>query len=329
MNASLHALLTGIVDYAGLFPPAKLPLDQAIRNYARYRAESEAWMLGRFVISASQLGDLHQCEDLFQGGPQFALSVLGTTDPSLYRAGLEENLRAIKAFRERHGPRVAVDVLEMKLPPHFVEATDPTVIADWLTDIRAIVERAGFHDLAVFFECGLDGGERVVATVLEAIAIHNRDTRPERPSGACANGRRAGFKLRCGGLQASAFPTADQVAFVIENAVLHGVPLKATAGLHHPFRRFDASVQAMMHGFVNVFAAGVLSHTQRLDRSALVRLLNDDDAGHFAFDDTGLRWETFHATTHQIMAARRQAVLSFGSCSFDEPRDDLRALGWL
>jgi hypothetical protein len=329
MNASLRALLTGIVDYAGLFPPAKLPLDQAISNYARYRAESEAWMLGRFVIPASQLGDLHQYEDLFQGGPPFAFSVLGTTDPSLYRAGLEENLRAMKAFSDRHGPRVAVDVLEMKLPPHFIEATDPTVTADWLTDIRAIVERAGFHDLAVFFECGLDGGERVVATVLEAIAILNRDAPPEHPSGTGADGRRAGFKLRCGGLQASAFPTADQVAFVIENAALHGVPLKATAGLHHPFRRFDASVQAMMHGFVNVFAAGVLRKAQRLDRSALVTMLHDEDPGHFAFDDTGLRWGTFHATPQQIMAARQRALLSFGSCSFAEPRDDLRELGWL
>ena len=46
MNASLRALLTGVVDYAGLFPPARLPLDEAIRNYARYRQGSDAWMLG-------------------------------------------------------------------------------------------------------------------------------------------------------------------------------------------------------------------------------------------------------------------------------------------
>ena len=39
MSPSLRALLTGIVDYAGLFPPAQLSLDEAIRNYARYRTE--------------------------------------------------------------------------------------------------------------------------------------------------------------------------------------------------------------------------------------------------------------------------------------------------
>ena len=39
MRGSLRALLTGIIDYAGLFPPARLPLDQAVRNYGRYRNE--------------------------------------------------------------------------------------------------------------------------------------------------------------------------------------------------------------------------------------------------------------------------------------------------
>ena len=46
MSPSLRALLSGIIDYAGLFPPAKLPLDQAIRNYARYRTEPDSYEQG-------------------------------------------------------------------------------------------------------------------------------------------------------------------------------------------------------------------------------------------------------------------------------------------
>ena len=49
VSASLRALLAGVIDYAGLFPPATLPLDEAVRNYARYRREPEGWMLGRLV----------------------------------------------------------------------------------------------------------------------------------------------------------------------------------------------------------------------------------------------------------------------------------------
>src|SRR5438067_11130110 len=76
MRQSLRALLEGVIDYAGLFPPAKLPLEQAVRNYARYHSEPESWMLARFVCPEKQLADLntrrrHLPETL-------NLSVLGT-----------------------------------------------------------------------------------------------------------------------------------------------------------------------------------------------------------------------------------------------------------
>jgi hypothetical protein len=59
MSPSLRELLNGIIDYAGLFPPANLPLDEAVRNYARYRTEPESWMLARFVCPARRLAELN------------------------------------------------------------------------------------------------------------------------------------------------------------------------------------------------------------------------------------------------------------------------------
>src|SRR5262245_16658395 len=58
MVESLHSLLSGILDYAGLFPPAALPLEQAVRQYARHRHEGDAWLLGRFVCPAAKLMEL-------------------------------------------------------------------------------------------------------------------------------------------------------------------------------------------------------------------------------------------------------------------------------
>ncbi len=84
-----------------------------------------------------------------------------------------------------------------------------------------------------------------------------------------------------------------------------------------------------MHGFINVFVAGVLAHARRLSEEDLQRVLADEDAASFVFTDDGLRWRDWHASTAEIAAARSDFVTSFGSCSFDEPRDDLRALGWL
>ena len=84
-----------------------------------------------------------------------------------------------------------------------------------------------------------------------------------------------------------------------------------------------------MHGFLNVFAAGALGHALGLNEGELRAILTDEDADHFACDNAGLRWRGLRATPQQVAAARREAVTSFGSCSIDEPRDGLRALGWL
>jgi hypothetical protein len=53
-SESIRALLKGIVDYAGMFPPASLDLETAARNYAAYRQGEHAWMLGRFVVPAAR-----------------------------------------------------------------------------------------------------------------------------------------------------------------------------------------------------------------------------------------------------------------------------------
>ena len=58
MTPSLQALLAGAIDYAGMFPPASLDLEQSARNYFAYGAAPEAWMLGRFVCPASRLHEL-------------------------------------------------------------------------------------------------------------------------------------------------------------------------------------------------------------------------------------------------------------------------------
>ena len=46
MNA-LSALLDGLIDYAGLYPPASLAMDQAVRDYAGYRSGPRAAWLAR------------------------------------------------------------------------------------------------------------------------------------------------------------------------------------------------------------------------------------------------------------------------------------------
>jgi hypothetical protein len=293
---SVRAFFAGLIDYAGLFPPAKLPLDRAISNYAKYRAGSDAWMLGRFILPAARLGELDAHAHLFSSGPPWQFSVLGRGGETAeqFKAGIQADLDAINAFRALHGAGVLVDGYEVKLPPDEILAESSQVLAQ--AGLSVFYEIPPTAHLSLFFDM---------------------------------NGDEKGVKLRCGGLEAAAFPTPEQVAHLIDVCRVSGQVLKFTAGLHHPLRHFDRGVQTKMHGFLNVFGAGILAHNLGLTPDQIRQMIEDEDPANFGFDELGFGWKQYHAMTDEIIAARRDFVVSFGSCSFDEPRDDLRALGIL
>jgi hypothetical protein len=319
MFASLRALLEGVVDYAGLFPPAQLSLDQSIRNYARYRQEAESWMLGRFICPAVRLSELVPYgEELFQSGPLLTLSVLGrgASDPLELFDELLKDISDIAAFEQRLVGRSAVDAIELRLAAEL----------NFLSRYRLQHQVQNWKMRGLTPYCETVWGEDWRASVNRMIASLS-STHVFELEGLLLPGQKCGFKLRAGGLHASSFPTVEQVAFTIVACRDEGVPLKFTAGLHHPIRHFNDSVQTHMHGFVNVFAAGVLARARRLSEEQVGAIIADEDPRSFYFDDAELRWKDYHATTAEVIAARRE-VVSFGSCSFDEPREDLRKLGW-
>ena len=87
---ALRALLDRVIDYAGLYPPASLPVEAAVANYERYRTGSHAWMLRWLVVGAADLDRVPQELD-------GSLSVLSDTDQS--RAAVVEAKRIVSAAR--------------------------------------------------------------------------------------------------------------------------------------------------------------------------------------------------------------------------------------
>jgi hypothetical protein len=57
LTDSLRALLSSLIDYAGLYPPAALPLEEVLAHYRQYRTSPECWMLNRLVLPASKLAE--------------------------------------------------------------------------------------------------------------------------------------------------------------------------------------------------------------------------------------------------------------------------------
>ena len=105
--------------------------------------------------------------------------------------------------------------------------------------------------------------------------------------------------------------------------------MKCTAGLHHPIRHYRDEVKTKMHGFINVFAAGILALVHTLDAPHLSQILADEDPSHFRITESSLAWNNLTASAPQVADARNRLMIAYGSCSFSEPRDDLRQLYWL
>lgn len=320
-SASLHTLLDGLVDYAGLFPPARLPLDTAIGNFMAYRAEPLAWMLGRFICPASRLDDLAQQADAYRTGTPLCVSALGTraeTAPTFLDA-LRGDLQAMRTFTHSQEGRAIADQLETRWPSDLADASAQTLDA-FLDDVTDAVVEAGYSALPVYLEIPMQPGPAPLA-LLDAVA--RALDRGERPGPAFH------VKMRCGGLEASAFPPTDVLASLLLATHERGLAFKATAGLHHPFRHYGTDVETMQHGFLNVFAGATLLHTHALTQSDLVALLADQEGVDLRFDEDGLVWNDHCAGLKAIRSARRAFAHSFGSCSFEEPATDLNSLGLL
>ena len=141
-------------------------------------------------------------------------------------------------------------------------------------------------------------------------------------------------KVRTGGLTPDAVPSSHELAAFLTTCAARQLAFKATAGLHHPIRSerpltyASDSPRAVMHGFVNVFTAAAFAWNRAPEKS-VIAILNETDPHAFWFSDEMLSCHDEFLSTAQVETARREFAHSFGSCSFEEPVEDLRKLGWL
>ena len=303
VSASLRALLDQAIDYAGMFPPCALVLEPALRNQANYVRSAEAWMLNGFVLPVEQFDSTRRLLSEFDRHYPLRVAALGpkTTSADAFLTAVANAATAIRSFSKYKVDLVSVSHLEMLLPNDVNSA--------FLKGAKSIV-----GELPVFWEAPPERAEQTIALIAE----HNSDE----------DTATVGYKLRTGGVTADAFPTSAQIARALVTAATRQLPIKFTAGLHHPIRQFRDEVKAKMHGFLNVLGAAVLSAEHQWDADQVVMMLEDEDPHSFSFTDDFFAWRDWKIDTQRLQY-RRKFVKSFGSCSFDEPRDDLRTLNLL
>jgi hypothetical protein len=294
--SAVEALLARIVEYAGLFPPAALDMESALRNYQRYTKTDEFWLLGGFVLPASRLGEFKTAFERVWGTEQerpWTLKVVCAGETA-------DDARAIEEFQQG---AVFIGSLEAK-------AANARAAKEVLERLPAARAR--------YVEFPPEQATQVLPVLAEY--------------GAWA-------KIRMGGTAPGMVPPVDVVARFLLACARERVAWKATAGLHAPLRAEvrEAGQAEMHHGFVNLFLAGALAF-YGADDQAVANTLQVRGPREFRFEDDVVRWEAASSAslsqeqvliTDQIEKVRSEFAMSFGSCSFDEPVEGLKALGWL
>lgn len=312
---SLRTLMTGLIDYAGLFPPARLSMTHACETYARARMGEYAWMLGRFICPASRLEECSKAAAAVMPGTHATSGYREHADITepwqisvLVDGTLDEALDAIASFNQRHAltdsGRAVCDAIELKV-------ADPGAIDQAQDELPE--ELLASFEIPVASDC--------------------------RGFIAALAGEGAGAKIRTGGITPQAIPSAEQVARFIHACADADVSFKATAGLHHPLRSErtldtipgpgGVIPRGVMHGFLNVFIAAALVRAERVKISTTMEVLEERDATRFKFADEFVAWGGHVVETASLARVRETFARAFGSCSFDEPVDDLIALGCL
>ncbi len=314
---AIHVLMSGLVDYAGLFPPAKLAMMPSVQNYAQYLRTPEAWMLGRFILPVSRLEEFRETSrgllpkspyvDEPDGGEPWPISAIIDGD-------LDENLDSIFAFNHEHeNPKnglAVVDAIELKVPTTGSGLTG----AAWIDDAIELIPEEVFP----FFEIPIFSVGGVAPDFRGMIA-----------SLAGADGA---AKLRTGGITPEAFPPAAAVAEFLLACNAAEVPFKATAGLHHacrahyPLTYEPDAAKGLMHGFLNVFLAAAFVHAGRADAAMATAILEETDPAAFQFGREVVRWRNTGLELMQLAQARETFALSYGSCSFEEPVQELQRM---
>jgi hypothetical protein len=91
-------------------------------------------------------------------------------------------------------------------------------------------------------------------------------------------------------------------------------------------RHWNAAAGANQFGFLSLFVGACLLHSRKIDAEGLQAMLEDADPSNFDISDNAIAWQGARIVTREIEEARERFAHSFGSCSFDEPWDDLTAL---
>ena len=286
---SSTALLAGVIDYAGLFPPAGLSMSDAAAEYHAARTSAQAWMLGRFVVPAARLRELAEARPAHPLDTQWRVS-------AIVRDNSSEDLASVAAFNAA-APRLHAHVDTIEAKPQLLEGVD--WLAAHAAGLEVYVEVAPGPDVDRWLE-------RVAARGLRAKVRTGGLTAEAFPTPAAL----AAFL-------AAAF--RHRVPFKATAGLHHAV-----RGIYR-LTYDDGAQHASMYGYLNVLLATAALRAGR-PQGVAEALLQRTDTSALVFTDDAVSWGAQQFPLSTVHDTRQHHLVSVGSCSFREPVDEFDAL---
>ncbi len=292
-SAPVDELLREVLDYAGMFPPAKRTIADAMATYAQHRAGPHAWMLGMFVVALERLSELDSLQEALGNAAAPRATRAGAWPVAVVMPD-----GSATAIEHALGAAGHVRVAALEFPP-----LTPAGIRDAAAAVPP--------DARAFFEIALTTDVEARLDAVAAAAAH--------------------AKIRTGGVTPDAFPDAASVYRFLRGCADRRMPCKATAGLHHavtgryPLTYESGSAATEMFGFLNLSVAAALVHAGAAEHDVVAALRDPSPVLSHAADQE-IEWKGHRITAEDASATRRELFRSFGSCSLQEPIGDLQRM---
>ncbi|MFC3995350.1 hypothetical protein ACFOVU_05470 [Nocardiopsis sediminis] len=249
-ETATQILLRGLVDDAGLFPPASLSILQAVERHRSDRIVAHPMLTHRLLCPEQRWSEL--LARVNGGGPIDAAVVLDAE-------------RGFAATPPESSPGVRVTHYEAR-----ARAEDLRMAADLFRS--GDLEGSG---RTVFFEFD----PLPEFPDLAGAPAFGRTSGWPAAVAMLGGARPLGVKIRCGGPKAAMFPGVSDLADALLACVEHDVPFTA-AGLQHAVRHTDPRTGFAHHGYLNLLLATVAALSA--DRGAVKAALACTDGARLA-----------------------------------------------
>jgi len=297
VKSLLGQLLDGVIDYAGLFPPAQLTIEDALAEYSSL-AEDRAWMVDLFICTSNKLAELDALVRR-KGLEAIPVSVIGNVidQPDKALASIERDMQRMEGCANLEFGAYEIPI------NHHDEGS--------IRRVLKTLDRSGVVGMVedVYVEFAWNS---TLEDCMHDMAAVNPNL---------------GAKARCGGTTANLFPSVQELAHFIHTAVSIEIPFKMTAGLHQPLRYLDSELGVHRHGFLNVCLASAFALGADLSTAEIESVLSIEDGAVLTISDDEISC-LGHSLDEQDVALFGDWFGGFGSCSVDEPVDGLKKLGY-